>query len=193
MLDFDLMNIFNGFIRNYINFNLNKDSSKFEIIKKEIKYFIMLGQLLGYSVMYKGLNNDEKKYSNIIEVLWKDYDFNTIESSKTKLQLFRQMDLTNDLLAIQNLLNSIKENQDRSYIQILETSSQTRIDYLNNIINTTNLTIKSDILVIYIIRDILNDKSYYNAYLFNKGKITKEKTAICHVDIIGSMKSVFKV
>ena len=89
MLDFDLMNIFSGFIRNYVNFGLNKNSSKFEVGKKEIKYFIMLGQLLGYSVIHKGLNNNEEAFLNNIEVSWKEYDFNTVSSSSIKLQLFR--------------------------------------------------------------------------------------------------------
>ena len=103
MLDFDLMNIFSGFIRNYVNFGLNKNSSKFEVVKKEIKYFIMLGQLLGYSVIHKGLNNNEEAFLNNIEVSWKEYDFNTVSSSSIKLQLFRENDLVNDLQVIQNL------------------------------------------------------------------------------------------
>lgn len=193
MLDFDLMNIFSGFIRNYVNFGLNKNSSKFEVGKKEIKYFIMLGQLLGYSVIHKGPNNNEEAFLNNIEVSWKEYDFNTVSSSSIKLQLFRENDLVNDLQVIQNLLYKLKEDSNKIYIQILETSSNTRIDYLNNIINTSNLEMKKDVLVIYIIRDILNDKSYYNGYLFEKGKITKQKIGICYSDAVGEKKAVFKV
>lgn len=191
MLDFDLMNIFNGFIRNYANFGLNKNDSRFEAVKKEVKYFIMLGQLLGYSVMHKGVNNDEETSLNKIEVAWKDYDFNTLSTNPIKLQLFREIDLINDLQAIQSLLYRIKEDSNKLYIQILETSSNTRIDYLNNIISTSPLCIKKDILVIYIIRDILNDKSYYNGYLFENGKVTKAKKGICYADIDGEMKAVF--
>ncbi|MCR1949778.1 MULTISPECIES: hypothetical protein [Clostridium] len=192
MLDFDLMNIFNGFIRNYANFGLNKNSSRFEAVKREIKYFIMLGQFLGYSVMHKGINNDDEASLSNIEVAWKDYDFNTLSSSSIKLQLFREDDLVNDLEVIQNLLYKVKEDPDKAYVQILETSSNARIDYLNNIINTSYLEIKKDMLVIYIIRDILNDKSYYNGYLFEKGKITKKKIGICYSDVVGEKKAVFK-
>ncbi|GAA0084803.1 hypothetical protein UT300007_12420 [Clostridium sp. CTA-7] len=193
MLDFDLMNVFNGFIKNYINFNLKKDSIKFYIVKQETRYFIMLGQLLGYSVIYKGLNENDKIASNKIELSWKDNDFNKMASGVTKLQLFRENDLENDLSAIQNLLNKVKENPNCVYIQIIETSSKTRIDYLNNIIATSTTGIKKDILAIYIIRDILNDTSYYNAYLFEKGKITKDKVGICYSDAVGNMKGIFKV
>ncbi|WP_291650700.1 hypothetical protein [Clostridium sp.] len=193
MLDFDLMNIFNGFIRNYVNFGLKKNSSRFEAVKKEIKYFIMLGQFLGYSVMHKGINNDDEALLSNIEVSWKDYDSNTLSSSSMKLQLFRENDLINDLQAIQNLLYKVKEEPNKIYIQILETSSNTRIDYLNNIINTSHLEMEKDLLVIYIIRDILNDRSYYNGYLFEKGKITKRKMGICYSDAVGDKKAVFKV
>lgn len=191
MLDFDLMNIFNGFIRNYNNFGLNKKSSKFEVVKKEIKYFIMLGQFLGYSVMHKGLNNDEVTPLSKIEVIWKEYEGDTPYS--TKLQIFREVDMADDLLTIQNLIKKIEEDPNKTYIQILETSSNTRINYLNNIINTSHLEIKKDILLIYIIRDILNDKSYYNGYLFEEGKITKKKIGISYTDDVGDMKAVFKV
>lgn len=192
MLNFDLMDIFNGFIKNYINFGLNKESDKFEVVKRENKYFIMLGQLLGYSVISKVIKENQPKHLNNVEMEWKNDDFNKLSDNINELQLFREFDLINDLLSVQNLLEKIKEDPNKMYIQILETSSSTRIDYLNNIVNTSQLKIEKDILLIYIIRDILNNTNYYSAYLFEKGKMSKSKIGICYYDAIGDMKAKFK-
>lgn len=192
MLNFDLMDIFNGFIKNYINFGLNKENNKFEVIKRENKYFIMLGQLLGYSVISKAIKENQSQHSNKLEIEWKNDGFNKLSDNINELQLFRELDLINDLLSVQNLLEKIKKDPNKIYIQILETSSNTRIDYLNNIVNTSHLKIEKDILLIYIIRDILNNTNYYSAYLFEKGKINKSKVGICYYDAIGDMKAKFR-
>lgn len=188
MLNLDLMSLFNGFIKNYENFDLNKRSSNCEIIKMEAKYFIRLGQVLGYSVIHRGLNIDNKLEN--IEVLWNECNPGISKLNLTKLQLLRETDLMNDLLAIQMLLRRVRQKPDRVYIQILETSSDNRIDYLNNIVNTSRLKTEKDILLIYVIRDILNINSYYKAYLFENGKVTKSKLGVSYCDMNGDMKSI---
>ena len=153
MLQIDLITIFDGLIKNYINLDLDKNSTKEEIIEKESRYFSMLGRLLG--VIKWSLNERDK----IID-----------------LEINREEDLLNDLSAIHKLINETKNNQNRSYIKIIETSSINRINYLNNIVCSNN--IKNNILIIYIIKDILNNKSYYNAYLFKDRAIVREKKAM---------------
>lgn len=168
MLQVDLITIFNGLIKNYINLDLNKNSTVSEIIEKESKYFLMLGRLLGVEVSHKGLKPLEKE----VIINW----FLKNEDSNIDLEISREEDLLNDLSSIHKLINEAKNNVNRSYIKILETSSINRINYLNNIITSNN--INNNIIIIYIIKDILNNKSYYNAYLFENSLIIKEKKAM---------------
>lgn len=171
MLQIDLMTIFNGLIKNYINLDLDKNSTFEEIIKKESKYFLMLGRLLGFDVKHKGINPRE----NEVVINW----FLKEENRSIDLEINREEDLLNDLSSIHKLINEAKNNPNRSYIKIIETSSINRINYLNNIICSNN--IKNNVLTIYIIKDILNNMSYYNSYLFNNGLIIKEKKAMIKI------------
>lgn len=189
MISFNLINIFNGFIRNYGNFGLTRKSNNFEVIKTETKYFVILGQMLGYSVIYKGLNQEEK--INKVEVLWNDYNNDISKLNSTRLQILRETDLSTDLEAVQHLLSNIKKDPNRAVIQVIETFSKSRIDYINNIINTSLSEKQKDILLIYVIRDILNSKNYYKAYLFENGKATKSKSGTSYCDVDGKMKAIF--
>lgn len=171
MLQIDLMTIFNGLIKNYINLDLDKNSTSEEIVKKESKYFLMIGRLLGLDVNHTGINPLEKEV--VIKWSFKDEDTNI------DLEINREEDLLNDLSAIHKLINEAKRNTHKSYIKIIETSSINRINYLNNIILSSN--IKNNILVIYIIKDILNNISYYNSYLFKDSIVNKEKKAMIKV------------
>lgn len=179
---FNLMNIFNGFIRNYENFNLNINDKKEDFIKKENKFFIMIGQLLGFEVL-------SKKGKGIFEnkIVWIDKD----NDDKSVLFVVREDDLTEDLQNIQNIVTYLKEKNDNSVINILETSSERRIEYLNNIILTSGLCIKKEILVIYIIKDILNSKNYITANLYLGNKLILSKKAVISLkssNFIGEFK-----
>lgn len=182
MVDIDLMILFNGFIRNYINLGLNKNSQNADIIRQENKYFVTIGKLLGFNVIHK---------VDFKEIIWKEYRNNIEDKSIIKINIFRESDLTKDLLALHNLLEIIKKNPDVSYIQILETSSKNRIEFLNNIIKTSNLSFNSEILIIYINKDILKGKTYYYAYLFKNREIIKDKIGITISDLNGNLKGDF--
>ncbi len=182
MVDIDLMLLFNGFIRNYINLGLNENSKNEEIIKQENKYFITVGKLLGFNVVHK---------LDFKEVIWKEYKVDIEDKSLIKLNLLRENDLAKDLLALHNLQEIIKENSNVSYIQILETSSINRIEFLNNIIKTSNLRHNAQILIIYINKDILKRKTYYYAYLFKNKQIIKGKIGITSSDKNGHLRGDF--
>ncbi|WP_066893171.1 hypothetical protein [Clostridium nigeriense] len=188
MLDIDLMILFNGFIRNYVNLGLNKNSNNIEIIKQENKYFSTIGKLLGFSVVNK------KNYNDInIEICWNEYELDTVSESLIKFQMFREIDLTKDLLAIHNLLNNIKENPNRGYIQILETSSNNRVDFLNNIVKTSIVSCTSEYLIIYITRDVIKNITYFNSYLFKGNEIIKNKIGLSSSDKEENLIANFKI
>ena len=188
MLDLDLMIIFNGFIRNYINFGLNKESKSIDIVKQENRYFITLGKFLGFSVTNKKNNNVRN-----IEISWNEYEFNTMSNSSEKMKILREIDLERDLLAIYNLIKISKEKPKNSYIQIVEVSSNSRIDFFNKIILDSLVNEKNKFLIIYITRDVLKDFTYYNAYLFENSEITKHKIGFSSYDMEGTLKADFYI
>lgn len=186
MLDLDLMIIFNGFIRNYINFGLNKNSKSIDIIKKENRYFMTLGKFLGFSVIK---NNNIKN----MEISWHEYEFNTMSNSSEKMKILREIDLENDLSAIYNLIKLIKEKPRKGYIQIIETSSKNRIDFFNKIILDSLGKEKNEFLIIYITRDVIKDLTFYNAYLFENSEITKSKIGVASYNKDETLKANFYI
>ena len=183
----DLMIIFNGFIRNYVNFGLNLRNDNIDIINQENKYFITIGKLLGFLVVSK------KKNDGSINIDWQEYEFNTISRSLTRVNIVREVDLTKDLLVIYDLINKAKDNPSNRYILILEVSSFNRIDFLNNIVESSLESFKNEILIIYNIKDVIKNIFYFNAYLFKNSEIIKEKVGISSSDDDGNLKAIFKV
>lgn len=164
MLNLNLMDLYNGLVRNYENLSLNKSSQYDEISNKESKFFITLGKFLGYRLEYNGsINVDKYK-----RVRFK-YDFKYDKDNKD-IEVIRETDMSNDLDAIQKLVDEIKVNNS-SIIQFLETFSENRIDYLNKILLDFTNNLSNDLLVVYIIRDILKAECYHYCYLFNSNGI----------------------
>jgi len=186
-MDIDLMILFNGFIRNYVNLGLSIGSKSKDIINQENRYFITLGKLLGYFVSSKKSNDGR------IEIDWKEYEFNTISTSSTKLNIIREIDLTKDLSVIHNLINKVNLKPNIRYMLILEVSSFNRIDFLNNIISTSLKSTKYEVLIIYNVRDVIKNIFHYNAYLFKDSDTIKSKIGISSVDEDGNLKAIFKV
>ncbi|WP_300384463.1 hypothetical protein [Clostridium sp.] len=179
MKEFTLINIFKGFIKNYINFDIKIGDLIEDINNKEMKYFIILGQILGFDITNK--KNEEM----IIEVnLYKD-------NNQKILTINRENDLLKDINEIEKLILNYKK-EEKFFIEIIETSSVKRIEYLNNIIIKSGLCIKKEILVIYIIKDILNYETYFIAYLFNDNKIIDNKIAYSYKNELDEVNAILK-
>lgn len=187
MLDIDLMILFNGFVRNYINLGLNIESKNTDIIKQENKYFITLGKLLGFLVISNSSNDGRA------EINWKEYEFNTVSTSLTKVKIIREVDLSNDISVIYDLVNQVKENPKSGYILLLEVSSSNRIDFLNKIVINSLEFVKNEVLIIYITKDMIKNICYFNAYLFKDSEIIKSKVGISSIDADGNLKTNFKI
>ena len=164
MLNLNLMDLYNGLVRNYENLSLNKSSQYDEISNKESKFFITLGKFLGYKLEYKGSSNGDRNK----KIRFK-YDFKYDKDNKD-IVVIRETDMSNDLDAIQKLVDEVRFN-DSSVIQFLETFSENRIDYLNKILLDFTNNLSNDLLVVYIIRDILKAECYHYCYLFNSNGI----------------------
>ena len=186
-MDIDLMILFNGFIRNYVNLGLSICSKSNDIINQENRYFITLGKLLGYFVSSKKSNDGR------IEIDWKEYEFNTISTSSTKVKIIREVDLSNDISVIHELINKVNGKANIGYVVILEVSSLNRIEFLNNIIASSLRSNKYEILIIYNIRDVMKNIFQYNAYLFKDSETIKSKVGISSATKDGNLRAIFKV
>lgn len=181
MKEFTLLNIFKGFIENYSNFNIQLGDSVEDINNKEMKYFIILGQMLGFKITNK--KNEEM----ITEINF----YEDKNSKDKKLTICKQNDLLKDMIGIENLIINYK-NEERFLIQIIETSSKQRIEYLNNLIIKSNICINKEVLVIYIIKDILNYKTYFISYLFGNNKLIDSKVGYSYKNELNEIEAKIK-
>ena len=181
MRDFTLLNIFKGFIKNYINFNVKIGDSIEDINNKEIKYFIILGQILGFKITTK------KDKEMIVEVNF----YEEKNSKERKLTISKENDLMKDVSSIEKLILNYKK-EERYLIEIIETSSEKRIEYLNNLIIKSDLCIKKEILVIYIIKDILNYKTYFISYLFSNNTIIDNKIGYSYKNKLNQIEATIE-
>lgn len=186
-MDIDLMILFNGFIKNYVNLGLNLGSKSTDIINQENRYFITLGKLLGYFV------SNNKNEDGSIEIAWKEYDLNTSSSLSTKVEIIREVDLTKDILIIHDLINKVNKKPNIRYVVLLEVSSYNRIVFLNKIIGSSLKVNKYEILILYKVRNVIKNTFHYNAYLFKDSENIKNKIGISSVDKDGNLKAVIKV
>ncbi|ATD55160.1 hypothetical protein [Clostridium chauvoei] len=192
MFAFDLMNIFEGLVRNYIKFDLNRESTRYEILKKEIDYMVSVGEVLGYSSIVTGIDENNNNINDKIELIWRDYDDLKAMPKDVVFYYSIEEDLVNDIKSIDSLLENIdKEKSNTSFMQVVEVASTERIQYLNRHIQTSKNVIGKDTLIIYRIKDILEGKNYLYAYLFNGNKIVKERIATSYTDIFGFLKAKF--
>ncbi|AYE35725.1 hypothetical protein [Clostridium septicum] len=192
MFKFDLMNIFEGLIRNYIKFNLNKDSDKFSILKKEIDYLVSVGEVLGYSSIVTGIDKDNEFINNKIEIIWHDYDDKKAMPKDEVFYYSIEEDLVNDIKSLDNLFNNMnKETNNTSFMQVIEVVSKERILYLNRYMQMAKGLSGKDSLIVYRIKNILEGKTYLYAYLFNGNKIVKERVAVSYTDVFGFLKAKF--
>lgn len=181
------MILFDGFIRNYENLGLNINSKIADINNKENKFFITLGKLLGFLVVSK------KKDNSNLDLKWQSYELNNINTAITKISIYREIDLTKDLSSIHSLIDKVNNNTDKKYVQILEVTSSNRIEFLNKILISSINRKDSQILIIYITRNVIKNISEFNAYFFKNGEIIKNKVGISTADINGNYKATFKV
>ncbi|MGL5379985.1 hypothetical protein [Clostridium sp.] len=189
MFKFDLLNIFEGLIRNYSRLNLKNDDDKNTILKKETDYYVSVGEVLGYSSIVNGLNEKNKN----VEIFWRDYD--DIKGISTELVLYMSIedDLVKDVQAVENLLYKIKaEKNTSSFIQVIQVSSIERINYLNRIVSSFDIVKNKDILLIYKIQNFSESKTNIYAYLFNGNNIVRTREASSYIDILGFHKTKLK-
>lgn len=192
VFNIDLMNIFEGLVRNYLKFNLTTQSNKFEILKKELDYIVSVGEVLGYSSILTGINEESRTITNTIEIEWRNYDDENTISKELFLYFSKELDLIQDVKAINNLVNIINtKSETKAFIQMIEVSSKDRIEYLNKILQYDKEFKCVDVLIIYKTSNIIEQSSEYYSYLFKESNLVKQKNAHSYYDVFGFLKIKF--
>lgn len=191
MFNINLINIFEGLVRNYDKFNLTNKDDKFEILKKELNYIVIVGQVLGYYSVLTGINEEYRTTKNIIEVKWKIFD-EKYTISEPILCFSRELDLMQDTNAIYKLTERINTQiRTKAFIQIIDIPFKGRIDYLNKILSECKRIKYVDVLIIYKIYNIREESNYYYSYLFEESNLINQKNAHSYYDSLGFLKMKF--
>lgn len=192
MFKINLMNIFEGLVRNYLKFNLTTKNTKIEILNKELNYISSVGNVLGYSSISTEINDESKIITDTIEIEWRNYDDERGISNDLFLYFSEEIDLMKDISAITNLVNKINTKiEAQGFIQIIEVSSKERGSYLNKILQEAKRFKEIDVLIIYKVSNIKENTSNYYAYLFEEGNLIKQKNAYSYYDKFEFLKMKF--
>lgn len=173
-MKYELMNIYDGFIRNYDRLEITKSTNQKEKTKKELSYFISLGKILGLSVTMK--NN--KKIDNIdfIQVIWRRYYESTNISDKEEFNLIKVEDNFRDELAADVIINYMKEaNKANWNLLMIDIISLERINYINKIVSRANILENKELLVVYKFNNIKENTVENYAYRFEGNKLIEDK------------------
>ena len=193
---FDLMNIFEGYVRNYRRMNLHQATNSSMFTKREIDYFANLGEMLVYfSFVEDSKPNIEYRRSRPMDLSWWKFDANKSKKyfSKLALHLERENNYLKDKETIEKLFSSTeKEYIPTNVIGIQIVENMEKIDELNKLVCLKNKFQNSYVLMIYRYYDKDREFDRIAAYYFEKDSIIAEKYAISKTDITGYWTMCFE-
>jgi hypothetical protein len=192
----DLVQFFEGYVRNYRRINLTNIHNRSMITKREIDYFANLGELLGFDVFIEDSKLDKTRgRSRPMDLSWWKWDsrLDNEHYSYLALHLEREFIWNKDEETIDKLFSKTeKEYVPHNVIGIQHVESVERIDFLNKLVVKKNKTQKSNVLMVYRLNDAIEQCERVVAYNFSdKGDLVNRK-AICKVDDYGYSFMIFE-
>lgn len=192
---FNLMQFFNGYIRNYRRMNLSPLHNRSMLTKREIDYFANLGELLGFDSFVEDSKFDKiKKRSRPMDLAWCKFDARYDKESfmYLALHLERENVWNKDVETIEKLFSKTDEGfVPHNVIGIQYIESAERVDILNNLIIKKNVVQKSNVLMIYRYYDTALEIERVCAYYFKPSGFIEKRKAICKPDETGYWFSCF--
>jgi len=192
---FNLMQFFEGYVRNYRRMNLSELHNRTMFTKREIDYFANLGEMLGFEVFVEDSKFDKSKgRSRPMDLSWWKWDarFDDEHFLYLALHLERENLWSKDVDTIEKLFSQTEEEYiPHNVIGIQFIESAERINYLNNLILQKNETQNSNALMIYRYYDAELDLERVCAYSFTPMGLSEIRTAICKPDQSGSWYMCF--
>ena len=193
---FNLMQFFDGYVRNYRRMNLAKLHNRSMFTKREIDYFANLGEMLGFDAFIEDSKFDKTMgRSRPMDLSWWKYDGRKDEENflYLALHLERESIWTKDIETIEKLFSDTEEGFiPHNVIGIQYIESVDRMDYLNDLILQKNLVQNSNVLMVYRYYDAILDAQRVYAHSFTPDGLKETRLAICDQDGSGYWFMAFK-
>lgn len=194
---FSLMNIMEGYVRNYRRLNIHESNNWSMITSREIGYFATVGEYLGYfTYMEDTKPNKEYGRSRPMDLSWWTWDerVSNIEFVKLALHLERENQTSKDIDTIDKLFCTTEEKFTPSHvIAIQNVVNRNRISELNREVEFRNKKQKSETLMIYQYYD--KDSGFHRLeghYFSSDGKRKESRNLISKLDMTGYWMMCFE-
>lgn len=174
-MQLNLMNLFDGYVRNYHTFNLTVNHGKHSFTMTEIEYFSRLGSMLGYHPFTEDTCNGTYRPMDL--TWWGDYDSTNGYWNDFVLHLERENLFNKDVETLEKLFAD-REYVPSNVIGIMNVQNKDRLDHLIKL--TKKMSSIENALLICRTNSTGNNQSYFDevyAYLFNKNKLIETKKA----------------
>lgn len=185
----DLMQFFEGYVRNYRRMNMSGEHNRSMVTRREIEYFANLGEMLGFTAFVEDSKMDKLKgRSRPMDLSWWKWDVSVSqdEYAYLALHLERENLWNKDEDTIEKLFSETVEGFiPHNVIGIQNIESVDRIEFLNSIVKHKNVIQQSNVLMIYRSDDIERNLINVMAILFRPNGDELIKKAICKQDDLG--------
>ncbi|CEG26368.1 hypothetical protein [Bacillus sp. B-jedd] len=185
----DLMQFFEGYVRNYRRLNLTGDHNRSMMTNREIDYFANLGEMLGFDSFVEDSKFDKiKNRSRPMDLAWWRWDsLGDMEHyDHLALHLERENSFNKDLDTIDKLFSETEnEYIPHNVIGIQTLNSNEKIEELNKVVKGRNSCQQSKVLMVYRYPDVEKELERVSAYLFTPRKADVAKHAVCKRDDFG--------
>lgn len=186
---FNLMQFFEGYVRNYRRMNLSHLHNRSMFTKREIDYFANLGEMLGFDVFIEDSKFDKLKgRSRPMDLSWWKWDVRIDDENflYLALHLERENVWNKDVDTIEKLFSLTEEGYvPHNVIGIQYIESPERIDFLNDLVIQKSAVQKSNALMVYRYYDNELHLERVCAYYFTPTGLNEVRTAICTQDESG--------
>ena len=183
---FNLMQFFEGYVRNYRRMNLSQLHNRSMVTKREIDYFANLGEMLGFDAFIEDSKFDKTKgRSRPMDLSWWKWDARVYDDQflYLALHLEREFVWNKDVETIEKLFSDTEEGfVPNNVIGIQYIESPERINYLNDLIVHKNVVQKSNSLMVYRYYDAENEIERVCANYFTQNGLNEVRKAICKQD-----------
>lgn len=164
----NLMQFFEGYVRNYRRMNLSVQHNLSMFTQREIHHFANLGEMLGFDAFVEDGKRDKLKgFSRPMDLSWWKWDARESKEDYQYLALHleRENVLSKDVETIEKLFSKTEEGYvPHHVIGIQFVESAERIPILNAMIKQKNSSQKSTVLMIYRYFDLEERLQRVDAY-----------------------------
>lgn len=185
----NLMQFFEGYVRNYRRMNLSHLHSVSMFTKREIEFFTQLGEALGFDAFVEDSKFDYVKgRSRPMDLAWWKWDarYNKEQFLYLALHLERESLPKKDIETVEKLFSRTEEGYiPHNVIGIQYIESAARIDELNELIIQKNKEQKSNVLMIYRCQDDVFGLQRVQAYSISSEELTEKRSAVFSQDQSG--------